>query len=283
MKKTIQVFILLFAGINIFAQTGVIRELSGTVELKNPGTQGFIAAKIGDRLSQDTVISTAFKSSALVEVGSTVITVRPLTRLTLSEISASSDTETLNVDLQAGRVRVDVNPPAGARASVSVASPIAVASVRGTSWETDGKYIYTRHGNIQWSGRSGPPVSVREGFSSSVGEDRRATPPNYVGTESSRSRDRGDNSGDDSAPVVLGDLGSGGSFMPSGASGSDPSSGNSVINLTEGASAPPAQRPPDSAPSSPPVYGPPADGGSSGNDSSGSGSSGVDITVTYPM
>jgi hypothetical protein len=71
---------------------------------------------------EDTVVSTGFKSTALIEVGSTVITVRPLTRLTLTEIRASSESESLNVNLQSGRIRVDVNPPAGAKASMAVAA-----------------------------------------------------------------------------------------------------------------------------------------------------------------
>ena len=70
-------------------------------------------ARIGDQVSEDTVVSTGFKSTALIEVGSALLAVRPLTRLTLTEISASAGNETLNVNLAAGRVRVDLNPPAG--------------------------------------------------------------------------------------------------------------------------------------------------------------------------
>ena len=55
-------------------------------------------------LSEDTIISTGFKSSALIRAGSSVITVRPLTRLALAEIISAAGTENINVNLQAGRI-----------------------------------------------------------------------------------------------------------------------------------------------------------------------------------
>ena len=182
---------------NIYAQTGRIRELSGTVELKGPGAAAFVPANAGDVLSRDTVISTGFKSTALVEIGSALITVRPLTRLTLMEISSSPGVETLNVNLQAGRVRVDVTPPAGTRASMTVRSPTATASVRGTSFEFDTRNIYVSRGQVAFSGSQGKKaMPVNAGYSTRVDEDGKATdpvaarksglrPPRPVGSDSS--------------------------------------------------------------------------------------------------
>jgi len=121
----------------LFAQNGVIKELSGTVELKPAGTSDFIPAKAGDPVAKDTIVSTGFKSSALIQMGSSLITARPLTRLSLAELSSSGGTEVINVSLQTGRVRVDVDPPAGTRTSMAVRGPSATASVRGTSFEFD--------------------------------------------------------------------------------------------------------------------------------------------------
>jgi len=186
MKKAIQVFGLLFVGMVVFAQTsnqgaGIIQELSGTVEIKIPGSQNFVAAKTGDRVTQDTVISTGFKSTALVAIGSTVITVRPLTRLTLSEISASAGTETLNVGLQAGRVRVDVNPPSGTKAATSISSPSATASVRGTGFSFDGRNLNVDHGVVDFAGNRGTSVPVKQGAVSNVTSNGRATAATYTG------------------------------------------------------------------------------------------------------
>jgi hypothetical protein len=104
----------------------------------------------------------------MLEVGSAIITVRPLTRLTLTEIVSSEGAETLNLNLQSGRIRVDLDPPAGTRATMSATSPVATASVRGTSFELDTRNIYVRHGSVAFTGSRGRPVQVSAGSSSFV-------------------------------------------------------------------------------------------------------------------
>ena len=203
MKKIIVIIFVMAAGISVFAQSsdnssGVIRDFSGTVELKPAGESKYVPAKTGDEVRQNTVISTGFKSTALVELGSAVITVRPLTRLTLTEISASAGSETLNVNLQAGRVRVDVNPPAGTRAAMTVISPSATASVRGTSFEFDTRNLYVNNGIVSFAGKKGSPMMVKGGASSLVGANNKAVNPNALKNAS---------------------------FMPAKPQGSDPASG----------------------------------------------------------
>ena len=206
MKKVILAFFLLFIAFSVFAQTGIIRQLSGTVELRHPGSANFIPAASGDEVRQDTVISTGFRSNALISVGNgTLITVRPLTRLTLTEISIAAGTETLNANLQAGRVRVDVSPPAGTRASMTILGPSATASVRGTTLFFDGRNLDVSGGLATLQGDRGPPVLLGDGFSSSI-----------------------DITGKPSTPLFshMGDvLGSGIGALLSGPFGSDPSSG----------------------------------------------------------
>ena len=168
MKTRIIIFSLLFFTCCLLsAQTGLIRELSGTVEIKNGAS--FVPANVGDQVREDTVISTGFKSTALVEIGSTNLVVRPLTRLTLTEIRATAGTETLNVNLHAGRVRVDINPPAGSRAAMAVTSPSATASVRGTSFEFDTRNLYVQSGNVIFKGTRSLGTPIRAGSSSTVG------------------------------------------------------------------------------------------------------------------
>ena len=155
MKKTIFALLLIGTATLGFAQKAVIKDLTGTVELKFSGSSDFIPASVGAEVAQDTIISTGFKSTALVQAGSAVITIRPLTRLTLTEIQALQSTETLNLSLQAGRVRIDMNPPAGTKASLGVVSPIATASVRGTSFEFDTRNLRVHSGTVVFMGRWG--------------------------------------------------------------------------------------------------------------------------------
>ena len=218
MKKIFLTLVVLLTGMVIFAQTGTIREISGTVEIKPAGAQNFIPAGVGVQVNQDTVISTGFRSNALVAVGGTIITVRPLTRLTLLEISILADTETVNVNLQAGRVRVDVNPPAGARASTTVSSPIATASVRGTSFSFDGQTLGVREGIVYFQGSRGSAVTVKGGSVAGVSRNGRATDASYTGTGS---QSENDTVADGSSSII-----------PPAPGGSDASSGTGNIGST---------------------------------------------------
>jgi len=177
-KKTVlmTVLIILCTGI-VFAQNGVIKEVSGTVEIKRAGSAVFVSAKAGDQLAGDTVVSTGFKSTALVASGSSTITVRPLTRLTLTELTSSAGTETINVSLQTGRVRVDVNPPAGTKTTMSVRAPNATASVRGTNFDFDTRNLQVNHGTVAFQGSKGGTVLVNAGSTSAIQADGKPADP----------------------------------------------------------------------------------------------------------
>ena len=178
MKRITIVFILaLLLTAEVFAQNGVIREIFGTVEIKRTGAAAFTAARTGDIIAKDTIVSTGLKSTALIAIGSAVLTVRPLTRLSLAEISSSAGTETINVNLQTGRVRVDVTPPPETRTTTTVQSPAATASVRGTSFEFDTQSITVLEGTVAFQGTNGSAVLVGGGGSSEVTANGRAADP----------------------------------------------------------------------------------------------------------
>ena len=169
MKKAVFFSLVFFAFVSAsYSQVGTIKDLTGDVELKPAGAQVFSPAVKGGEVAQDTVVSTGFRSSAIITVGSNEINVRPLTRLSLSEISSSGDTENLNVNLQAGRVRVDVKPPVGVRANTRVQGPSATASVRGTSFEMDTKNLNVNEGSVSFGGSNGTAILVAAGSSSEV-------------------------------------------------------------------------------------------------------------------
>jgi len=179
MKKLFLVVVLVSAVVfGAFAQSGVIRELSGDVELKPAGASSFTAAKTGDTVARDTIVSTGFKSTAIITIGSSTITVRPLTRLSLSEIQSSSGAENVNVNLQTGKVRVDVKPPAGTKTNFTIQSPAATASVRGTSFEFDTVNLTVNEGTVSFGGVSGAPAAmVQAGESSFIRADGHAASP----------------------------------------------------------------------------------------------------------
>jgi len=162
-KIVIAIFLTAVITAGISAQNGIIREFTGDVELKHAGSAVFVPASAGASITTNTIISTGFRSTAVIEVGSSVISVSPLTRLTLAEIQSSENSENVNVDLAAGRVRVDVKPPAGTRANFTVQSPSATASVRGTSFEMDTQNLVVNEGRVILNGTAGLGVMVNKG------------------------------------------------------------------------------------------------------------------------
>ena len=170
MKFIFMILFSFFIITGIFAQDASILEMSGTVEIKSPGSNIWESAFLGQAVSAGTIISTGFRSYANIKIGNSVINVRPLTRLSLSDIIASQNMETVNVGLQTGRVRVDVSPPSGTRSSVTIQTPLATSSVRGTVFEVDVFSIQVIEGSIIFNGTSGSPVIVDAGGFSNVDE-----------------------------------------------------------------------------------------------------------------
>jgi len=181
MKKVICVLLLTAVVVGgAFAQageTGRIRELMGDVEIKRAGSSNYVRASAGDIIALNTLVSTGFRSSAVIEIGSSVITVRPLTRLSLAEIQKVENSENVHMELQSGRVRVDVKPPSGTRTTFNVQSPSATASVRGTSFEFDTVNLTVDEGRVIFVGNAGPGVIVDAGGASLISADATSADP----------------------------------------------------------------------------------------------------------
>ena len=184
MKKIVCFALLLcIITLGVFSQNGTIRELTGEVELKPAGASAFSPARAGSVVAQNTIVSTGFRSTAVIEVGSSVITVQPLTRLSLSEIQSSSGIENIQMNLQAGRIRVDVHAPAGSKTNFSVQSPSATASVRGTSFEMDTLNLNVLTGDVAFLNNIGLGMMVSGGLESSVGNDGNIIDPFIIAKE----------------------------------------------------------------------------------------------------
>ena len=174
--------ILLFAVSGVLAQeTGpeaVIRELNGTVELQRKDSEEWEKAVQGQIIIPDTIISTGFKSNVIISVGESIISVRPLTRLSFREIRNIAGTETISVSLQAGRVQADVTQPSGTQSSFSIQSPSVTASTRGTVFEMSVYELVVLEGTVEYLSGSAAPVLVDAvGYSFVNTKTGRAVPP----------------------------------------------------------------------------------------------------------
>ncbi|MDR2471921.1 MAG: FecR family protein [Treponema sp.] len=160
-----------------FTQQAVIRELAGTVEIKRPGAAQWETARKGLVLESSAMISTGFRSTALVALGNSLLTVRPLTRLTLVEIARMKNEEKVELRLQTGRVRAEVPRAEAGKTDFTVRSSAATASVRGTVFEFDAYNLRVIEGTVAFSGASGGPVLVDPGRTSYTDEQSLRPPP----------------------------------------------------------------------------------------------------------
>jgi hypothetical protein len=163
MKKTGLGLLLLMSAALLGAQTARIQRITGTVEVKMPGAPEWEAAQAGQVLDRASLISTGFKSTALLSIGNSNITVRALTRLSLEEILAGREGEQVILNLQAGRVRVNVKPPTGGTTNFTVRSPIATASVRGTVFDFDGALLRVEEGRVYLATANAPGMFISTG------------------------------------------------------------------------------------------------------------------------
>jgi hypothetical protein len=168
MRTKLMTVVMLAAAATLWAQSprAVIRSVQGTVEVKAPGAAAWQPASAGQELEEATLVSTGFKSSALLEIGNSTLTVRPLTRLSLKEIRSAAEAERVEIQLSAGRIRADVKPPAGRNVNFTVRAPIATASVRGTVFDFDTINLNVDEGTVSFSGADNTAVYVAAGQTS---------------------------------------------------------------------------------------------------------------------
>jgi hypothetical protein len=175
--KQFFVLMLLVSGVTlVFAEKpqAFIREMTGTVELKAPGSERWVTAKQGDRIQESTIISTGFKSTAMLSVGNSTLLVRALTRMSLEALMNQDKTDTIDIGLTTGRVRVDVKPPAGTKTDFSIKSPTATASVRGTVFEFGTETLRVIEGKVGFQSAGDltqHPVMVSAGQQARVDPD----------------------------------------------------------------------------------------------------------------
>ncbi|MDR1903933.1 MAG: FecR family protein [Treponema sp.] len=214
MKNALFVLIFVMAGGFLYAQgtdtpaSAFFRDLSGTVETRYSGSAVWVNAAKGDSIGKDTIISTGFRSTAVISLGNSTLTVRPLTRLSLEEIIRNQNGEQVNLYLQTGRVRAKVNPPSGGTVDFTIRSPSVTASVRGTSFDFDTENIRVEEGQVLYSLANERQVYVDEGERSYVDEvnNRVTSPFDAAREDAAPGLPPGNGSGNpagDNAPVII--------------------------------------------------------------------------------
>lgn len=134
------VFICCFIS-SLFALEGKIIECTGKVEVQKGSS--WVAVNKNDVLKAGDVISTGFKSEAVIAFDETKIKVKALTRLSIEQLFEQNGDKASTVYLDTGSISADVKPAENKRVGFTVKSPAATASVRGTMGEVyaDGTVI----------------------------------------------------------------------------------------------------------------------------------------------
>jgi hypothetical protein len=189
MEKTIKGFVkgllvlLLFSvcAVGGFTQTveAVFVEVEGRVEIKESPSSEWRSAAAGEVIGKGFIISTGLKSGAVISLGSSRLEVRPLTVVSLEDLILRGDGEETVLYLRTGRIRAEVSPPTGRDVDFTVGSPTVTASVRGTSFEFDGKRLWVGDGMVLLSGTVGQKIYVAQAQRSYVDENNqnRIVPP----------------------------------------------------------------------------------------------------------
>jgi hypothetical protein len=162
-KRMIWVLAFLAGAAGLFAQEALIREIRGTVEVKEPGAAVWSPAVRGQTIGLNAMISTGFRSSAIIDIGNSTLSVQPLTRLGLEELIRAEGNEKVVITMRAGRIRAEVKPPVKTKVDFTVRSPMATASVRGTSFEFDGAELKVDEGRVYIAGGDGAGTYVAAG------------------------------------------------------------------------------------------------------------------------
>jgi hypothetical protein len=156
-----------------------ILEIQGKVETREVSASEWKPAAEGDIIGSATIVSTSFKSTAILSLGDSTLIVRPLTMLTLEELVQKEGVEEVRLYLRGGRIRAEVSPPTGGTVNFTIRSPIAIASVRGTSFEFDGKHLRVESGTVLLENNNSQRGYISAGQQSSVDEAdlNRIAPP----------------------------------------------------------------------------------------------------------
>ena len=141
--KTIVILalIIILAAGTVFSQnTAVIRRIVGKVEIQRP-EEGWIPAAVGMELPLGATISTGFNSQAVLEIGSSVLTLRALTRIRIEELQVRDNVAVTGLSMPVGRIRAEVRSTEGLSTDFRVRSPVSTAAVRGSGIDTNGDIL----------------------------------------------------------------------------------------------------------------------------------------------
>jgi hypothetical protein len=172
MKTLYAVLFLVFLTSGLVAQSYTVTQATGKVEVRLPGGS-WAPVSVGEQVPVNASISTGFGSRAVLEGGGAVITVEPLTRMSVDQLKSNSGGGTdTRLGLRTGRVRAAVRTTEAGKTRFRVSSPVATAAVRGTEFSFNGYRVDVTRGTVSVSSAStGRSVNIPQGAHTFVDEN----------------------------------------------------------------------------------------------------------------
>ncbi len=153
MRRTILLSVVLAAALAfpLGAQqlTAVVKEFSGKVEVKLPGSE-WQPVVLNMTVPKGALVSTGFGSRLVLEIGLTRLKVSPLTRMLLEEVVKKESTNSTSLSLKVGKVNAVVKAAPGERSEFTLKGPASTAAVRGTQFDYDGYALEVTEGIVEF-------------------------------------------------------------------------------------------------------------------------------------
>ena len=170
------ILLIMLLTVSVFAQTASVQRVAGKVELMKPGGR-WAAVAAGDSFPIGATISTGFRSSAVLLVSDSEITVLPLTRMAVEDLVETQSTVTTSLNLHTGKVRAQVRTTGGRTTDFKLRSPVSTASVRGTEFLFDGFRLDVIEGAVLFLNAVNEGLFVSAGNGSETDEGGEVTYP----------------------------------------------------------------------------------------------------------
>lgn len=149
-----------FAGFSASALEAKFVSIEGKVEILEGGM--WIPVEEGDIIQErGAVISTGFKSNAVVSVKGTNFTLEPLTRITIENMVAMENKDSTQIYIDSGSLKANVSSSDGRKVGFKVRSAVATASVRGTEFKvTSSGRLSVTQGLVSFGGSEASSAEV---------------------------------------------------------------------------------------------------------------------------
>lgn len=169
MKKYFFAAIIFSLAAALFAVDAEVVSVVGKAQVKQGASWSDISQ--GMSLPQGAEIQTGFKSTLVLKIKGSLVTVNAMSRISLDELSESGGKDNTNLSLKIGSLKSNVKKVEDRRTGFTVRGPAATASVRGTEFTYVAGYkganISASEGVVAvWKGDSSDSKADEDGSSS---------------------------------------------------------------------------------------------------------------------